>query len=1144
MKARMSKENNTGKQWREFKLTTFALNNKSTVILLSIIIILFGLFGYNTMPRETFPEAVIPYIFVKTIYPGNSPIDIENLITRPIEKEVNTINGIKELTSTSSQGNSDIVVEFNAGVDLGDALMDVKDAVDRAKNELPSDLDIDPIVMELDLNEFPILNINLSGDFSLDELKEYAEFLEEEIETFSEISKVEIKGLDNREIQINIDKHKLDMMELSFQNIEDAVVFENMSISGGQLKINNSTRSVRTIGEFKTLEEIRNIVVKHEKGNIVYLKDVAEVVDGFEDPLTLARLNRQKVVSVQVIKKAGENVINASDKIFKLLDESKLEGTLPPGLHIDISNDQSEWIKSMVSNLENSIVIAIFFVVLVLYFFLGTRNALFVGIAIPTSMTLSIVILNLMGSTINMMVLFGLVLALGMLVDNAIVVIENTYRFTGKGFNINEAAKRGTGEVAIAITASTATTLGAFVPLAFWPGMMGEFMKVLPVTLIIVLSSSLFVALVIIPVFAAKFYKVESTKKKPDVRVVYKKSIIFFGIALVALFLKINIVAFFMFAGIILILSNHFFLRRLSEWFRETFLVKLESFYRKAIKFSLSGKRPVQIIIFTTILMMATMVLFNIRKPKVTLFPDNEPSYFNLFAELPVGSDIRATDEVMKVFENDVYKILEPNKNIVKSVLTTIGQGVAGENEFTFGNTPNKGMITISFVDYEFRKGVSTSDIMKTMSDKLTHKIPGIIVTIEKAEMGPPTGKPINIEVSGKDYSTLIGLTSEIHKYIEESDISGIENLKMDLDVGKPELIVEINRNSARRFGLSTAQIASTIRTSLFGKDISDFKDGEDDIPIILKFDRKYREDIPSILNQKITFRSQSTGKIMQVPISSVAHFSYSTTYSAVKRKDTKRVITLFSNVIEGYNNTEVNQRIKNVMKNFDIPEGYKYSFTGEQEEQQETMDFLIRAMMIALSVIMMILVTQFNSFAKSLIIIASVFFSTIGVFGGIATFRMDFIIIMTGIGIISLAGVVVNNAIVLIDYIDYLKEKKKAELNLTENENLPIERSIECIIEAGQTRLRPVLLTAITTILGLFPMAIALNINFRKLVTEFNPELYFGGDTSQFWGPMAWTVIFGLSFATFLTLIVVPVMYLTGNKVKLYFINRKEKKV
>ncbi len=1136
----MNNDHQKGKSWREFKLTTFALNNRSTVFLLTIIILVFGFIGYSTMPRETFPEVVIPNIFVKTIYPGNPPVDIENLITKPIEKEVNTVSGIKKLSSTSTQGNSDIVVEFNAGVNLGDALQDVKDAVDRAKNELPSDLDIDPIVMDLDINEFPILNINLSGDFSLTELKDFAEYLEEEIESFKEISKVEIKGLDNREIQINIDLHKLDLMKLSFKNVEDAIVYENISISGGDLKINNSTRSVRTIGEFKNLEEIRNIIIKHDGGNIVYLRDVAEVVDGYEDPLTYARLNKNKVVSVQVVKKSGENLILASEKIFKLLNDAKMDGTLPTGLHIDISNDQSEWIKRMVSNLENSIVIAIFFVVLVLYFFLGTRNALFVGIAIPASMTLSIVILNLLGSTINMMVLFGLVLALGMLVDNAIVVVENTYRFTGKGFDVKEAAKRGTGEIAIAIIASTATTLGAFIPLIFWPGMMGEFMKHLPITLIIVLSSSLFVALFIIPVFAARFYKTDKEETNSDRKTILKRSIICLALAAVALVFKINFIAFFMMFAAILILSNYYFLKRSSEWFRNKLLVRVESFYKKTIEFSLKGKRPNQIIILTVVMMILTMIFFNMRQPKVDLFPDNEPSFFNIFIELPVGSDIDATDKVVREFEKDVYKILIPYKNTVKSVLTAIGKGVVGENEFPIGNTPNKGMITVSFVDYKLRNGVMTSLIMKEMSDMLTHKMPGVIVTINKNMMGPPTGKPINIEVSGKDYTILVELTRNMQKFIENSGIEGIENLKMDLDLGKPELIVEINRDSARRFGLSTALIASTIRTSLFGKDISDFKDGEDDIPIVLRFDRKYRNDISSILDQKITFRSQSTGKIMQVPISSVASFNFSTTYSAVKRKDTKRVITLYSNVIEGFNNNEVNNRIKNILKNFNIPDGYDYKFTGEQEDQKETVDFLFRALLIALSVIMMILVTQFNSFAKSLIIIASVFFSTIGVFGGIAMFKMNFIIIMTGIGIISLAGVVVNNAIVLIDYIDYLKAKKKNELKIPENDMLPIKYSVECIIEAGQTRLRPVLLTAITTILGLFPMAIGININFRTLVTKFNPQIYFGGDNTLFWGPMAWTVIFGLTFATFLTLVVVPAMYLTGNKIKLYFFSKR----
>ncbi len=1130
------------KKAREFRLTTFSLRNKSTIFLLTIVLGLFGLFAYFSMPREMFPEIKIPNILVQTIYPGNPPIDMENLITRPIEKELNTITGIKEIKSVSTQDISSIFVEFNTNIEINNALRDVKDAVDRSKKDLPSDLDLDPFIIDFDVNEFPVININLSGDYSIEELRDFAEYLQDEIEKFPEISRVEIKGLNNREIHINIDKHKMDLLKLSFQDIEDAIAFENISLSGGDLKIDDTRRSVRIIGEFKTINEIKNIIVKHEKGNIIYLKDVAEVKDDFEDPLTLARLNLQPVVSLQVIKKAGENLLSATSKIFTLLNLSQEKGSLPENLRITISNDQSDMVKKMINNLENSIILGIIFVVLVLYSFLGTRNALFVGIAIPMSMTISFVILSLIGSTLNMMVLFGLVLALGMLVDNAIVAVENTFRFTQQGYSLFESAKRGVGEIAIAIIASTLTTLAAFIPLIFWGGIMGEFMKYLPITLVIVLSSSLFVALVIIPVFFTKYFKPEKENQIIEKRKILKKFLIILGIAFLFFLIKINVLgSIFVIYSVIYIL-NQFFFRRLSNWFRNEFLIKLENGYLKLIEFSLKGKMPVKIFIGTFILMILTMIFFNLRRPGVQLFPVNQPSFVNVFAELPIGSDIEATNKVMKKIEKRVFETVKPDMKIIKSILTTIGKGVVGQNETTVGNTPNKGMITISFVDYKYRNGKNTSKIMKKIGDSVHNKYPGVILSVEKNKMGPPTGKAVNLEIIGDDYGKLVNLTRKIQKYIEDQEIDGIEALKIDLDIGKPELIVNINREKARRFGLSTGQIGSTIRTSLFGKEVSEFKEGEDEYPIILRFDKKYRDSIASILDQKITFRSRSTGKIMQVPISAVAGFSLSNTYGSVRRKDLKRVITLFSNVVEGYNATKINNRLKKIMLNYDIPEGFNYRFTGEQEEQAKTASFLMRAMMIAISLIMIILVTQFNSFAKPFIIMASVFFSTIGVFGGIATFRMDFIILMTGIGIISLAGIVVNNAIVLIDYIDYLKMNRKNELGIKPEGNLDLEEIKECIIRGGKTRLRPVLLTAITTILGLIPMATGLNINFSTLLSEFNPQLYFGGDSAIFWGPMAWTVIFGLTFATFLTLVLVPSLYLIGNRIKLNFINKRKK--
>ncbi len=1124
---------------REFKPTTISLQNKSTVFLIIVLLALFGLISYQTMPMELFPEINLPNVFVQTVYPGNPPVDIENLITRPLEKEIQSVNGIKELRSVSSQDTSFIFVEFNTNVEIAVALRDVKDAVDKARGELPADLETEPMVMDFDVNEFPIVNINLSGDYSLEELKDYAEYLEDEIEGIPEISKVEIKGLNEREIQVNVDQYKLDAFQLSFGDIEQAIINENISISGGDLKLGETTRSIRTIGEFTGIEEIANVIVKYEKGDIVYLKDVAEVVDGYEEPLSFARLDREPVVSIQVIKKSGENLLSATDQIFGLLDTARKSGRIPENLKISISNDQSENVRMMVGNLENSIIMGMILVVLVLFFFLGLRNGLFVGFAIPMSMLTTFVVLGVRGSSINMMVLFALVLALGMLVDNAIVVVENIYRFHSQGISLFKASCRAVGEIAIPIIASTATTLAAFLPLAFWGGIMGDFMKHLPITLIIVLTSSLFVALILIPVLTATFMKRAAERPKPRLKRLLRRIGLMAGGALAFYAIGFPALGSVLVIFSLLVALHNLFLARWAAWFQEVFLLRLEEWYLNSLTYILKGKRPIWVLVITFGLLIFVMVLFQLRQPRVELFPVNEPSYVNVMVDLPIGSDITATNQFMKDVENRVFDVIGEDIKIVKSVLTTIGQGVAGENETPIGTTPQKGMSTITFKDYQYREGIVTSDIMKRISRALVGKFPGIQISVQKSMMGPPTGKPINIELSGEDFERLLSLTADIQQYIEEADIPGIEGLKLDLDVGKPELLIMIDRDKARRFGLSTARIAGTIRTALFGKRVSDYKEGEDEYPIHLRLDAKYRHNVSALLNQRITFRSPSSGKMMQVPISAVASFDYSSTYGAVRRIDLKRVVTLYSNVIEGFNAASINLKLKALMGNYAMPEGFEYRFTGEQEEQEETSLFLAQALLIALALILVILVTQFNSIAKPLIIMASVFFSTIGVIGGLAAFRMDFVIIMTGIGIISLAGIVVNNAIVLIDYIDLLKNGKRSEKGIRPGGPLPIDDSVQCIIQGGRTRLRPVLLTAVTTILGLLPMASGMNINFASLLSRWDPQLYFGGDNALFWGPMAWSVIFGLTFATFLTLLVVPAMYLLGNRVKLAFIQR-----
>lgn len=1125
---------------RSFKITNLSLKNKTTVFILTALLTLFGIFSYKSMPKSLYPDIVMPTIMVQTVYPGNSPADIENLITRPLEKEIKSVKGLKKLTSSSIQDNSSVIVEFNTDVELKVALQDVKDAVDKAKSDLPRDLDMDPMVMDIDFSEFPILNINLSGDFSLDELKIHAEYLQDEIESFSEISKVEITGLLDKEIRVEADLYLMESSQVSFGDIESAIAFENTTIAGGNVLIGNTRRMVRTSAEFTSAEEIANIIVKHEKGNIVYLKDIATVTDGYEERESFARLNTQPVVSLNVVKKSGENLLEATSKIMSLLNTAKSTSILPQNLTISITNDQSEQTRDQLSNLENSIIFGVILVVLVLLFFLGLRNALFVGMAIPLSMFISFVVFGGMGTTMNMVVLFALILALGMLVDNAIVVIENIDRIYKKeGLSKLEAAKQGVGEIAVPIISSTLTTLAAFFPLLFWDDLMGEFMGYIPMTLIIVLGSSLFVALVINPVFASQFMQkdVRAEVNKPKLK---KTSIYAAIISIVFYLLGARILGSLALAFGLLSLLNSLYLTPLSYWFQDTLLVRLEEKYSKILSWALEGRKPLKLLAGTFFLLIFSIVFFGLMKPNVEFFPVNEPKYINVFLEMPEATDVVATDSIARIVEQDIISILSPYEHIVSSVLTNVGAGTSDPNEMGggTGNTPHKARITINFVEFKFRDGIATGQVMKELSASMK-ELPGVEISVDKNRDGPPMGRPINIEITGENFDDLLFLAEDIQQTIEKEKIPGIEGLKVDLELSKAEMLVKIDRDMARRLGVSTSQVGSTIRTALFGKEVSKFKDGEDEYPITLKLADKYRYNVSSLMNQSITFRSQSNGKIMQIPISSVANYTYNNTFGSVNRKDMKRQVTLYSNVIEGYNENAINEQLKKLLADYPLPENCDLQFTGKQQEQAQTQDFLSKALLIAVALITLILVSQFNSIFKPIIIIMTVLFSTIGVFLGLAIFNMDFVIIMTGIGIVSLAGIVVNNAIVLIDYIDLIKSRKKEELGLDDSQELGYEYSIASIREAGQKRLRPVLLTAITTVLGLLPLATGMNINFNTLLTEFNPQIFFGGDNAIFWGPMAWTVIFGLTFATFLTLVIVPVMYLLIDKLKIKIMSK-----
>jgi len=1143
---------------KEFKLSSWSIRNKMTVYVLIFIIFLAGLTSYLGMPREAFPEVSAPEIYITTPYPGNSALDIEKLLTRPMEKKINGISEVDDILSNSLEGYSTIDVKFDFSVTPDQALRKVKDKVDEAKanKNFPKDLPAEPNVFKLNFAEMmPIMNINLSGDFSMDQLKKYGDYLQDKIEALPEISEVNIRGVQDKEMEVSLDLHKMELLKLNFNDIATAIKNENVTISAGELKEGGMIRNVRVEGEFKNAKEIANIIVKREKQKVVYLRDIAKVTYKQQEKESYARQYGKDVVMLDVKKRGGENLINASEKIDKILAKSKAD-VFPPNLIISKTNDMSSKTITQVSDLENSIILGMILVVGILMFFLGLRNALFVGIAIPMSMFLSFIILSAMGVTLNTMVLFSLILALGMLVDNGIVVVENIYRLMDeKGYPAIKAAKYGVGEVAMPIIASTATTVVAFIPLAFWPGIIGEFMKYLPITLIIVLSSSLFVALVISPTLTSVYMKLKEKDVNIKRRFKYSLLLIFIGTLIVVSGLSFGTKILVALGNLIILTGilgylNSKILEPGTKRFKNNFLPKLENAYERFLSFALKGKNPIAFFVGTLLLLVLSLLLFKAFPPNVEFFPDNQPKQVYIYTEFPIGTDIERTNTFTKKLEKKVINYLDNYKvngknYMVTSVIEQVGEGTGDTSRGQQGGkTPNKSKITIDFVDFQKRINPKTGE--KVSSQKILNDIrnllgtfAGVKIVVAKNSDGPPTGAPINLEISGDNYYQLMKVANNVKTYINKQNIAGIEGLKIDVNQGKPELPVVIDRQKARRLNISTGQIADALRTALYGKEVSTFKDGEDDYPINIRLMDKYRYNQEILMSQKLTFRDQADGGIIkQVPISSVATLKNSSTFDVVKRKNLKRVITVYSNVIDGYNGNDIVAKISTALKDYKMPKGITYAFTGEQEKQAENMAFLLKALFIAVMAIFLILVGQFNSTSTPFIISMSVLLSLIGVFLGLVIFRMDFIIIMSMLGIISLAGIVVNNAIVLIDYTNLIMERKRNEYNI--KDMLPINLVLESIVEGGKTRLRPVLLTAITTVLGLVPLALGINIDFIGLFTEFKPNIYMGGENVMFWGPLAWTVIFGLTFATFLTLVVVPVMYYLLNELKIRFFSKK----
>ncbi|NND70299.1 MAG: MMPL family transporter [Rhodothermales bacterium] len=1241
------------------KITNAAIKYRTSVFVLTIILVIAGLGTYITIPKESFPSIEIPNIVVTTVYPGASPDDIESLLTQPIEQEVQSVNGIKEIRSSSTEGVSTIIIEFDPDVSIDDALQKTRERVDLAKPDLPSDAE-EPIISEIDFADFPVLVVNLAANYSLTRLKEVADDLKDELESISSVLEVDLIGALEREVQINVNLAALQGYNLTFSDIVETIAQENSNIPGGSVDVDRLNYLVRVDGEFNDPSEIEDLVVDSPDGRPIYIRDLAEVVFGFKERTTFARLQvfqvededenlikmsadeaqPKQVISLNVKKRSGENILDTANEINAVLSTFPL----PVGTQVVITGDQSEGVKNMVKDLENNIISGLIFVVAVLLFFLGVRNAVLVGIAIPLSMFISFIILQMLGYTLNFVILFSLIIALGMLVDNAVVIVENIYRFREEGYAKFEAARLATAEVAGPVVASTATTVAAFAPMLFWPGIMGEFMSYLPLTLIITLSSSLFVALIINPVITGMFVRLESEGKGEKTKLLQYS--IRIGVVLLAIIIGLanyKSLIVLAVATVLLIFLHRNFFKPIGDHFVAKSLPNLITRYRTFLRWMLKrdyaakhamlrntfslgaftggvillilsavvgsalGSASSMILLVPGVVLFAAgligilvhtfetiflgragsvkfgigfgiativilvlmsltarsvdvttianllilpiiitafgalglvfkrrdslvltdnraklltsalgglvgiMVMFAVAYPGTELFPDTDPNMIMVSIEGDLGTNIDESNRIALVAQNRLNELLEED-TVAKSSLKNIQTGVGTGGDILFGGgagSPERSSVTLNLVDYADRQE-SSKLVMSRIRERL-QGIPGTSLEFTKDNPGPPVGAPVNIEITGDDFSVIERITRDVRSSLvaasESGEIPGLVDVNDNLNTGRPELKVRINREAAARAGLNTSQIASTIRSGINGIEASTFRDGDEEYDITVRLSEADRASLESLRNLTVLYEGD------QIPVASIAEFELGSGLGSVTRLDLNRVATVTGDVAPGFNSQQVLGEVQLFLSDYEntLAPGYTLSYTGESEEQQEAFGFLTNVLLIAIALIFMIMVAQFNKVSMPFIIMVAVGLSLIGVLLGLILTRTPFGL-MTFIGVISLAGIVVNNNIVLVDYIIQLRERGLSK--------------IDAIIEGGATRLRPVVLTALTTVIGLIPLTLGIGIDFVGLIADMRPNFQFGSENTQFWGPMGTAIIAGLTFATFLTLVIVPVMY------------------
>ena len=1124
---------------KEFSPTSWAVDNRTAVYIIAILISSFGLYKFNTLPKEQFPDIVVPTISVTTVYVGNSPKDIENLVTRPIEKQLKGISGakVKKITSTSQTDYSLIIIEFDTDVKTEFAKQKVKDALDKAQTDLPNNLTVQPNVQEFAFSEMPIMFVNVSGDYDGVKLKHFAEKLQDKIEELPEITRAEIIGAPEREIQVNVDPFKMQAARISFMDIEGAIARENNDITGGLIDVGDMKRTLKVKGQFVSALDLQNIVVRSStQGATVYLRDIAQLIDTIKEKESYARLDGKNVITINIIKRAGENLISAAGKVKDIVAKMKESQELPQSLKVVITGDQSVATATSFNDLVNTIIIGFILVLIILMFFMGVTNAFFVALSVPLSVFVAFMFLPIADSivgtpvTLNFIVLFALLFGLGIIVDDAIVVIENTHRIYNNGkIKIIKSAKEAAGEVFIPVLAGTATTLAPFFPLLFWKGIIGKFMIYLPTMLILTLAASLIVAFIFNPVFAVSFMKPEGKEFEEDKKLLFKKwwfwTAIITGIIL-HLFGSHGF-ANFLLIMMLLAVMNRYIFRGIIHSFQNRMLPALMNRYEKLLHWILKGTRPAWAIVFLFVLFPVSIFLLMARGNKATFFPSGDPKFIYVYLKMPPGTSVKTTDSITHVLEQRVFKVLKNEKpgeegSIVESVIANVANSANNPRSNNRSIQPNLGRIQVSFVAFEKRHGKKTKPYLDEIRKNMVG-IPGASIEVSQEDAGPPTDPPVNIEITGDKFEDIADIATKLNNYLDTNRVDGAENIKMDVDLNSPEITIKVDREKAMMEGLSTAQIGMEIRTAVFGKEVSKLKEGEDEYKIQLRYSDLQRNNLSDLMNMRITFMDMNTMRIKSVPVSAVATVDYTNTSGAIARKNVKRTIQLQSNVLDPSMTAKVNKELSYKIERFKgmypIPADVTIKQTGQGEQEAETNSFLGMALTIALGLIFLILVLQFNSLSKPFIVLTEIFFSIIGVLLGYAFTGMTIASIMLGVGVIGLAGIVIKNGILLIEFTDELRDRGM--------------RTRAAVIMAGRIRIIPVMLTAIATILGLLPLAVGLNVDFISFFRHFNPHIFFGGDNAVFWKPLSLTIIWGLMFAFFMTLLVVPAMYLIAERLK-----------